>query len=87
MSKLIVDNQSALDDRTALVLVGKVLSDGDVSTTNGKKHPCHVSVFKVSGLEDHVERKFAVHCLPNYKSNRFLIENYRGGHEVIYWRD
>ena len=76
MSKLIIDNCSTVGDECALVLVGRVIAGGKVSVTVGKKHCAHMSVFSIE--EDGREMRVAVYCHPNYKSEKFTVDNYRG---------
>jgi len=76
MSKLIIDNCSTADDSVALMLVCKVLAEGKISETAGKKHHCHMSLY-VGECEGR-EANIAIYCRPNYKSEKFTVMNYRG---------
>ena len=76
MSKLIIDNCSTESDEFAIGLVLRVLAEGKVSTTGTQKHHAHISVFNLKGTGPGY--KVAVYCHPNYKSEKFTVDNYRG---------
>jgi hypothetical protein len=45
MGKIIIHNNSDLDDHKAVAKVLSVINDGLVSQTNGIKHYCHLTRF------------------------------------------
>jgi hypothetical protein len=65
MNKIIIDNQSDLDDIQALVLVGRVINHGRIS--NHSKQYCYLTVFLIDGFN------YQVGTFLNKKSDRFII--------------
>ena len=70
MNKLIINNQSDLDDLDALRLIGLVVSEGRISN-NGKQY-CYATIAKVGGVE------YAVYTDLNKMSDKFTIVRYNG---------
>lgn len=70
MNKLIINNQSDLDDLDALRLIELVVSEGRISN-NGKQY-CHATIAKVGGVE------YAVYTDLNKMSDKFTIVRYNG---------
>lgn len=68
MNKLIINNQSDLDDLEALKLIKLVVSEGRISN-NGKQY-CYATIVKVGGVE------YAVFTDLNKMSDRFTIVRY-----------
>lgn len=65
MNKLIINNQSDLDDLNALKLIELVVSEGRISN-NGKQY-CYAIVAKAEGVE------YAVYTDLNKMSDKFTI--------------
>lgn len=70
MNKLIINNQSDLDDLDALRLIELVVSEGRISN-NGKQY-CRATIAKVGGVE------YAVYTHMNKMSDKFTIIRYNG---------
>ena len=70
MNKLIINNQSDLDDLDALRLIELVVSEGRISN-NGKQY-CYATIAKVGGIE------YAVYTDLNKMSDKFTIIRYNG---------
>ena len=70
MNKLIINNQSDLDDLDALRLIELVVSEGRISN-NGKQY-CYATIVKVGGIE------YAVYTDLNKTSDKFTIVRYNG---------
>lgn len=70
MNKLIINNQSDLDDLDALRLIELVVSEGRISN-NGKQY-CYATIAKVGCIE------YAVYTDLNKMSDKFTIIRYNG---------
>jgi hypothetical protein len=67
VERFIVEIRDGIDPVTAIEAVRLVLKSGRISTTNGKSHHCHLSVFEIGNIDHHIA------CIPNEKSERFII--------------
>jgi hypothetical protein len=69
MNKIIIDNQSDLDDEMAVILVKRVISNGRIS--NEGKQYCYLTGFTIATPEGDKEYNVATDL--NKKSDKFII--------------
>jgi hypothetical protein len=67
VERFIVEIRDGIPLPVAFEAIRLVVEDGRISETNGKAHHCHVTGFSRN------KEKFNVACIPNEKSERFII--------------